>query len=253
MGGAIEVTNSPDLGSTFREALPVAITEESGVGDFSESGSFVVAPDQPQCRILLIEDDETNRLLLTRPLEGAGFQVPTADETDNWNAPLFRVASSVRLLDLRLQGVNGLETIENPRLARGRDMKFAALTTGVFHEQHEAFLAAGADDFVRGPWPPKAGFECMERLLAEQCVNSAPAAKSVTVSEPYDLTGIKRLPDDLKSTLPHAVLLLDTERILTTIHLISTIEPALVGQLTRHAEALEFTAIMRAVQLASVV
>jgi hypothetical protein len=119
MGGAIEVTNSPDLGSSFREALPVAITEEFGVGDFSESGSFVVAPDQPQCRILLIEDDETNRLLLPRPLEGAGFQVPTADDTDIWNGPLFRVASSARLRDLRLQGMNGLEAIARIRALPG--------------------------------------------------------------------------------------------------------------------------------------
>ena len=247
MGGAIEVTSSPGMGSTFRVELPVEIAEESGFGDVSEIDSRVVAPDQPQFRILLIEDDKANRLLLMRLLEGAGFQVRTAADTETGMGVCSEWRPHFVWLDLRLHGTIGVDAIARIRaLPDGRDMKIAVLTTGVFDEQRDAFLVAGADDFVRRPWSPRIIFECMERLLGVKYVHSAPPARSVT--GPYDLTGIDRLPENLKSTLLNALLLLDKERIVRAIHSISSIDPALGGQLTRHAEALEFTAILHAVQ-----
>ena len=249
MGGAIEVTSSPGMGSTFRVELPVEIAEESGVGDVSETDSFVVAPGQAQFRILLIEDDEANRLLLMRLLEGAGFQVRTAADTETGVGVCSEWHPHFVWLGLRLQGMSGVDAIAGIRaLPGGRDMKIAAFTTDAFDEHRDASVSAGADDVVHRPWSPRTVFECMERLLGVQYVHSAPAARSVNVSEPPDLTGIERLPQDLKSTLLHTVLLLDKERIVKAIHLISAIDPALGGQLMRHADELEFTAIMHAVQ-----
>jgi PAS domain S-box-containing protein len=62
------------------------------------------------------------------------------------------------------------------------------------------------------------------------------------------LAAVANLPEDLKAQLLNAVLLLDQERIREVIRLVSEVEPELGSELRRHAEAFEFTPIMRAIR-----
>jgi hypothetical protein len=62
-----------------------------------------------------------------------------------------------------------------------------------------------------------------------------------------DLSEVERLPEDLKSQLLNAVLLREKERIIDVIGLVSVIDPAPGRKLTRRADALELSPIMRAV------
>jgi anti-sigma regulatory factor (Ser/Thr protein kinase) len=66
------------------------------------------------------------------------------------------------------------------------------------------------------------------------------------------LAGIAGLPEDLMSQLLNAVLLLEKERIIEVILRVSVVDPQLGGELMRHAEAFEFTPIMRAIRSAGV-
>ena len=153
----------------------------------------MLAPDQPRFRILVIEDDPANRLLLKRVLEGAGFQVRTAADGET-GIDLFREWHPHFIwLDIQLPGINGMEVATQiRRLAGGRDVKIAALTASVFDEERDAVLAAGIDDFVRKPFRAKVIFESMERLLGVRYVRSAPpAAQPVTDS---DRTYWRKLP-----------------------------------------------------------
>ena len=249
MGGTVEVDSSLGVGSTFRVELTVEIAKESEADSaLAEIEFILVAPGQPQFRILLIEDDEANRLLLTGLLKGAGFQIRTATDGETGIDIFSEWQPHFIWLDIRLPGMNGLEVANGIRtLPGGRDVKIAALTASVFDEQRDRVLAAGTDDFVRKPWAPKTIFECMERLLGVRYVRSAPAARRVACSDEPDLSEVKRLPEDLKSQLLNAVLLLEKERIIDVIRLVTVIDPALGRKLRRHADALEFTPIMRAV------
>jgi nitrogen-specific signal transduction histidine kinase len=84
MGGAIHVGSKSGEGSTFRVELFAEAAEESQVGAAAQELEEIVMVDpvQPQFRVLVIEDDPANRLLLRRVLEGAGFQIRTAEDRE---------------------------------------------------------------------------------------------------------------------------------------------------------------------------
>jgi PAS domain S-box-containing protein len=251
MEGAIHVESEPGKGSTFRVELFAGAAEEFQYGSPWEEveGIVMVAPDQPPFRILVIEDDPANSLLLKQLLEGAGFQVRTAADGETGIAAFSGWQPHFIWLDIHLPGMNGLEVAAQIReLTGGLDVKIAALTASVFDEERDAVLAAGIDDFVRKPYRAKAVFECMERLLGVRYFRSAQAAKPVSNARPHLLAQVATLPGDLKSQLLGAVLLLETERITEVIGLVSVVNPALGAELSRYADAFEFTPIMRAIQ-----
>ncbi len=183
MEGAIQVESEPGRGSTFRVELFAEAAEEFQAGGALEEieAIVMVEPDQPPFRILVIEDDQANSLLLKRVLEGAGFQIRTAEDGETGIDVFCEWHPHFIWLDIHLPGMNGLEVATQIReLAGGRDVKIAALTASVFDEEREAVLTVGIDDFVRKPFRAKTVFESMERLLGVRYVRSARAAKPVT-------------------------------------------------------------------------
>ena len=93
LGGTVQVESEPGKGSTFRVELLVESAEELQAGDAEAEieAIVMVAPDRPPFRILVIEDDQANSLLLKRVLEVAGFQVRTAEERDERSGALDRI------------------------------------------------------------------------------------------------------------------------------------------------------------------
>jgi CheY-like chemotaxis protein len=178
------------------------------------------------------------------------FRTPAAGSSRNSGIGVFsEPASSSGLLALQLQRVNALGAIMRIRAwSGGRDVKIAVFTAGAVDERRDAVLAAGADHFLCKPFAPKTVFGCIKRLLGVEYVHTSPLAKPVTASGASDLSAVERLPGDLKSRLLHAVLLLDKTRVIEIVRLISAIDTAPGDQPMRHAEALEFSAVLRAVR-----
>mgnify|MGYP001123981320 CR=1 FL=1 len=103
-----------------------------------------------QKRILVVDDEEYVRKLLQRILEGAGYGVVTATSGQEALDKLADATINLVLLDVRMPGLNGYQTLE---LIRQRFTIPVIMVTGV----GEATAAAdainlGADDYVRKPF-----------------------------------------------------------------------------------------------------
>lgn len=251
MGGAIQVESAPGTGSTFRVELAVEAASEGAATSVFERHEIPVglAPDQPQFRVLLIESDSASCRLRKRLLETVGFQTRAAEDSETGIAAFAEWRPHFIWLDIQLPGGDGWKAATLIRaLPGGQEVKIAALTGARFDRQHDVVQGAGIDDFVSKPLSPKTAFACMERLLGVRYLNLNPSARPVTELKPYLLAAVAGLPEDLKSQLLEAVLLLDQERIIQVIGSVSAVNPALGSELTRHAQALEFTPIMRALR-----
>lgn len=155
MGGTIAVTSTIGQGSTFQFTIRVApaIKTQIALAPAKSQRVIGLAPNQPHYRILVVEDNSTNRLLLTKLLQPLGFEVREAVNGaeaialwQNWQPHLI-------WMDMRMPVMDGYEaTRQIKQQDTDQQTVIIALTASAFEEQRQTILAAGCDDFVRKPF-----------------------------------------------------------------------------------------------------
>ena len=152
MGGDITVESQYGYGSKFTLTLivqPVAVVEN----DPRElKRPIALAPEQPEYRILIVDDKETNRLLLNHLLSRMGFAVKEAangrESLDIWSS----WQPQMILMDIHMPVMNGLDaTIAIKNRDRNQVTTIVALTASAFEESKQEIFQAGCDDFLSKP------------------------------------------------------------------------------------------------------
>ncbi|MBD2119838.1 MHYT domain-containing protein [Trichocoleus sp. FACHB-262] len=155
MGGEITVSSTMGQGSQFRFTLPVYPVRTAQVAISLPIRHKVVgiAPNQPTYRILVAEDQRTNRLLLTRLLSSVGFEVREATNGQEAIALWESWAPHLIWMDMRMPVMNGYEATQCIRASlKGEATVIIALTASAFEEQRQSILLAGCDDFMGKPF-----------------------------------------------------------------------------------------------------
>jgi CheY-like chemotaxis protein len=143
MGGSIAVESSPGRGTTLRFSLPFTASEpaaSSAPGLASRTG-----------RILVVDDQEENRQLLSEFLGALGHQVRTAEDGERALAEIRGWMPELVLLDMQMPGLDGMGVLGALQGAARRPA-VVALTASAFAEERQAILAAGADGFLGKPF-----------------------------------------------------------------------------------------------------
>jgi signal transduction histidine kinase/ligand-binding sensor domain-containing protein/DNA-binding response OmpR family regulator len=252
MGGTIGLESAPGLGARFCVEVPVELAAESEASASSDDPAQVISiePGQPEYRILIVEDEFENRLLLLRLLENAGFQVRVAEDGASAIGMFESWQPHFIWMDRRLSGMDGLEAARRIRkLVGGQETRIAAVTASVFVGERNEMLEAGFDDFVRKPYRPAEIFDCMARHLDVRYIRAEAASLGREQGAPLRPEVFAELPEALREQFTNAVIALDRERIAHLVHEISVVDPALGAVLARFAERLAFTPILKALQV----
>jgi two-component system, cell cycle response regulator DivK len=103
-------------------------------------------------KILLIEDNELNRDMLSRRLQKRGYEVVMAADGETGVAMAQAEAPGLILMDVSLPGIDGWEATRRLRAApQTRHIPIVALTAYTTSGDQEKALAAGCDDFDTKP------------------------------------------------------------------------------------------------------
>jgi CheY-like chemotaxis protein len=209
-----------------------------------------IEPGQPDYRILIVEDQRENWLLLQRLLQTAGFQVRVAEDGGQAVEAFKLWRPHFIWMDLRLPVLGGVEAAGRIReLEGGREVRIVAVTASVFASQREEVLASGFDDFLRKPYRPREIFECMARHLGVRYLYGAgPQAAARDLPLTLRSEELAALPAALRDELEDAVIALDRERIARTLYRISEQNSSLANALGNLADKLAYTAIFEALE-----
>jgi len=168
MGGEIGVKSVLGEGTSFKFNLRVfpAISSEITVATLQRV--IGLEPDQPVYRILAVDDNQENRLLLVKMLQPIGFELREAENGlqavelwESWQPDLI-------WLDTRMPVMDGFEAVRQIRVQEKpteRQTVIIALTASTFEEKKGEIITAGCDDFVRKPFQEQILFDKMACYL----------------------------------------------------------------------------------------
>ncbi|MEM7345767.1 MAG: ATP-binding protein, partial [Chloroflexota bacterium] len=254
MGGELTVESVVNGGSTFSFEIPVEVVSATSITTADEGPTrqvIALAPDQPRYRILIVDDNWTNRQLLLRLLNPLGFELREAENGqeavnvwEDWSPQLI-------WMDMRMPIMDGYEaTRQIKSTTKGQATAIIALTASTLEEERAVVLSAGCDDFVRKPFHEGDIFETMQLHLGVKFIYAEPTDVPEGVSgtsEAVDLTSLSPL---LLTRLQQAAEDNDLSAMNSTIEEIQRVDPAISRALTRLANDFEYEQIAELAQQA---
>ena len=161
MQGNIKVQSEPQFGSTFTVELPLQIPQDNTTAATSvnKTPSF-----DPQSRILVVEDNEINQVVIEAML--ATYQL-TASIVDSGEAALKIMQDKpfdLILMDIHLPGINGIETSRQIRQTF-TTLPIVALSADTFEQERTKNSQSVFDDFLTKPIEVPKLTEVLERFL----------------------------------------------------------------------------------------
>jgi two-component system sensor histidine kinase/response regulator len=107
---------------------------------------------EPSSVVLVVDDDERNRILAEAVLESAGYAVRLAASGVEAIRAFEDAPADLILLDVMMPGIDGFETCKRLRtVPNGSDVPIVFLTAMSDLSSHQKALDSGADDFLTKP------------------------------------------------------------------------------------------------------
>ena len=252
MGGQISVRSTVGQGATFRLELPLHEAQASDLPQLAqaEPGRVIgLQPGQSPCRVLIVEDQRDNQVLLSRLLDAVGLPWKLA-ENGQMAVELFQSWQPHFIwMDHRMPVMDGEEATRRIRqLPGGQQVKIVAVTASALREQRAELLAAGMDDFVRKPYRASEIYDCMARHLGLRFVREDQAA--ATLAPPPSLTpeALATLPAALRDDLAAALQSLDSTRIASALAQVRAHNARLADPLAPLIDGFDYPTILKALQ-----
>ncbi len=257
MGGKISVVSQVGQGSRFW--FDIAVGEGAIAPSLPSTLTRAVrsiAPNQSTYRILVVEDNSTNRLLLMRMLSLYGFELREAVNGQDAIAIWQEWQPHLIFMDMRMPIMTGLEaTRQIKSTPQGKNTVIIALTASAFDQQQQAFFTVGCDDLIRKPFQHQELVEKLTQHLGVQYLYDeetlAPKLNSLTTDiemrqslHQAFQTCLTSLPVEWATQLQQAALEGNDARILELLQHLAPDQVVVKNGITQLAEDFQFGYIL---------
>jgi CheY-like chemotaxis protein len=256
MGGHITVESQLDQGSTFKFAIQAQLSDASNIQALQPTQKVIgLEPNQPQYRILVVDDRVDNRKLLLKLLQPIGFWVQEASNGQEAVTIWQQWHPHLIWMDMWMPVMNGYEATQQIKShLQGDATVILALTASTLEEEKSVVLAAGCDDFVRKPFREGVIFEKMAQHLGVRyryeplgltvSGNSSSADKLTT-------TALAIMPKQWLKELAEAAALIDEAQITQLLSRIPQTHQDLAMRVQNEVNNFDFDRLMNLAQEAS--
>lgn len=168
MGGGLKVTSKPGRGSTFR----MTVVLENGA---SAAPGAADAVAMPSLRVLCVEDNPYGRVVLGTILRELGHTVSFVGRGDLAVEIVERGEHDVVLMDVALNGIDGIETTRRIRAlpAPAGAIPIIGVSGQTEARDEAAARAAGMNGYLRKPVTPAELYSALQAVRRVSAVGSA--------------------------------------------------------------------------------
>ncbi|MCG8617660.1 MAG: ATP-binding protein [Desulfobacterales bacterium] len=246
MGGDLSFSTHRGKGTTFTFTIPAEIVDEKGVVPRSAPRRVIgLKPASPAYRLLVAEDDDTNRHLLVNLMKSVGFTVFEAtnghEALSQWKAR----HPHLIFMDLRMPVMNGYEAISRIKTSHSPPVVIA-LTASAFEADRMKVMAYGGDGFVRKPFKEYEVFSTLATHLAVEFVyedRQATHRIQAGLKEGQIRPAIAALPEVLRNEFKLAVDRIDFDTAVVLLSRIKKENEALSSVLSGYIHAYQFDVV----------
>jgi signal transduction histidine kinase/CheY-like chemotaxis protein len=198
LGGTITVKSQPGKGSVFAFDARAALADPSEVAEVKPKRRVTgLEPGQPQYRILIAEDRDSNRELLMKLLAPLGFDVRAVRNGAECVAMWESWEPQLIWMDMRMPVMDGYEATRRIKATtKGHATVVIALTASAFEGDRKLILSEGCDDFVRKPFVEEDIYDKLEQHLGVRFVTEEPEARQTAPATPLTAAMLAALPEE---------------------------------------------------------
>lgn len=251
MGGDISVKSTVGSGSVFRFEIDLAESDEAPPAAAEDARRVLrLNAGRPPCRVLIADDKENNRLLLSTMLRNVGFQTLAVADGREAVREFERWRPDCVLMDLRMPVMDGYAAIQAIRaLPGGGEVKIVSVTASVFLENQQKAITAGADQFLAKPFREGELLEKLRVLLGVEYEYdegaASPTPEPGEVPAPVTAEAASALPPELRQRLRFAIASADLDGFLDLLDEVDPVSPALASSLRTLAIAYRYDDLMK--------
>lgn len=161
MGGKIEVESVLGKGSQF--CFTLRFLKASEKANDVDKDVATKAYNPLNMRLLLVEDNEINQLVVSKFLAKWAVRVDIAESGADGIKKAKEVAYDAILMDLHLPDIDGYETARTVR-ENGYSGEIIALTAAVLFDVKEKVLQNGMNDIVGKPFKPEDLYDKLQQI-----------------------------------------------------------------------------------------
>ena len=209
MGGDIQVSSTPGIGSSFSFIIRLGIADDS-----SAPVDWPLAPQQPAremrrsdnvglairdlsaldgARILLVEDNANNREVALDFLSAARMQIDVAEHGGEAVHMVGQADYDLVLMDVQMREVDGLTATRRIRaMERHSKLPIVAMTAYAMAGDRDKSLAAGMNDHITKPIVPEQLFRTLIKWISPSRLNARRLQAGIgmqATTSPADSTG----------------------------------------------------------------
>ena len=181
MGGKITVNSVYTKGTTFIIEIPQRVVSGSTVGEIDLSKrnsimhmeSYHQSFEAPEANVLVVDDTETNLMVVEKLLRGTKVNVVTANSAVEALKKTVETQFHVIFMDHLMPEIDGIECLHMVREQKGglcRESKIVALTANAGGDTKALYVREGFDGYLVKPVSGEALENELRRLLPKELV-----------------------------------------------------------------------------------
>lgn len=250
MGGEIIVNSQLGKGTVFNFYIQAKVVDGVEITSTNRTCQVIaLEPNQPNYRILIVDDKELNRQLLVKLLNPLGFALQEASNGKEAIAIWEKWEPHLIWMDMRMPVMDGYTATKHIKATpKGKSTIIIAVTASVFEEERTVVLSAGCDDFLRKPFREAEIFEIMNRHIGVRYIyqnqtNDSSSSSEVVkyILKPADFQNI---PVPLLMNLKQSIINIDLDSADLIIAEIAQDNPHVAKSIKHYLENFDYEKIL---------
>jgi PAS domain S-box-containing protein len=223
MDGNISVESDEGKGSVFKLQLSIEIIDQEMVPrtEMQQLAVIGVEEGESDYRILIVEDNYENAILLKTLLDQAGLSAKIARDGKEGVETAEAWRPHFIWMDMKMPVMDGYEATRFIRSQSwGKEIVIAAFTASAFSDQENAIAEAGCNCLVRKPFRSQEIFDAMSKHLgirfkySEMRDEKSAGTYQTKKTERPSISELKSLPENVVENILKAAVELDKHSIL---------------------------------------